>query len=249
MKGKFIAILVVSVGVFIVGWFIFSKLSSPNSSSGEIIAQNGIHWHTELNINILGQAQDIPAGIGLEKLPHQPLHTHDSDNIIHSEFSRIVRKDDIRLGEFFKIWGKQFNKNCIFDKCLGLEGQLKMLVNGKENNDFENYIMKDGDKIEIIFEKPVLSEVKEIAVTGAEFSFEPSQISVKAGDKVKIIFKNQGSTPHNLVIEDLGVRTKTIGKGQTDAIEFTASAPGNYSFDCSLPGHKEAGMKGVLKAE
>ena len=63
-----------------------------------------------------------------------------------------VKKDDIKLGKFFDIWGKTFNKACIFDKCSGSDGQVNMLVNGELNSEFENYTMKDGDKIEIIFE-------------------------------------------------------------------------------------------------
>ena len=133
----------------ILAWFIFSKLSMPPT---DIIAQNGLHWHAELSINILGQPQEIPAGLGLAGLPHNPLHTHDRDSVIHLEFEGKVMADDIRLGRFFQIWGKQFNKDCIFDKCSGEEGTLKMLINGKENSEFDNYIMKDGDKIELRYE-------------------------------------------------------------------------------------------------
>lgn len=68
------------------------------------------------------------------------------------EFSGLVKKDDVRLGRFFEIWRKQFTKDCIFDTCDGSGGKLKMLVNGRENFEFENYIMRDRDKIEIIFE-------------------------------------------------------------------------------------------------
>lgn len=140
-------------GIIIIGiavWFFVSKSSTPES---DIISRNGLHWHSNLNINILGEAQDIPAGLGLERLPHNPMHTHDRDNVIHLEFSGTVKKDDLRLARFFEVWGKQFNKDCVFDKCSDPDGQLKMLVNGKENIEFENYVMQDEDKIEIIFSK------------------------------------------------------------------------------------------------
>jgi uncharacterized cupredoxin-like copper-binding protein len=29
-------------------------------------------------------------------------------------------------------------------------------------------------------------------------------------------------------------------------IEFTPSQPGEYEFFCSVPGHKEAGMRGTM---
>lgn len=68
--------------------------------------------------------------------------THDTDNIIHMEFSGLVRKDDLKIGKFFIIWGKQ----------LRGDGFVKMTVNGQENTDFDNYLMKDGDKIEIFYQ-------------------------------------------------------------------------------------------------
>lgn len=119
-------------------WFFVSKSPSPES---EIIARNGLHWHANLSVNIFGETQDIPAGLGLERLPHNPMHTHDRDGVIHMEFAGLVKENDLLLGNFFKIWRKTFP-----------EGQSKMLVNGKENSEFENYVMQDGDKIEIIFE-------------------------------------------------------------------------------------------------
>ena len=133
-------------------WFLFSRSSDPGPDS-DIIARNGLHWHSNLSINIFGEAQGIPAGLGLEKLPHNPIHTHDRDNIIHMEFSGTVRKNDLLLDRFFEAWGKTFNKDCVLDKCSGADGRLKMLVNGKENSDFENYMMRDEDKIEIILIK------------------------------------------------------------------------------------------------
>lgn len=100
----------------------------------------------------MGGYQKIPASIGISPAFHQPMHTHDANGRIHIEYPAVVREKDLRLGRFFEIWGKEFNKDCILDKCSGSEGQLKMLVNGKENSEFENYVMRDGDKIEIIFE-------------------------------------------------------------------------------------------------
>jgi len=93
------------------------------------------------------------------------------------------------------------------------------------------------------------SGATEVNVVGTEFSFSPASISVKAGKKVKITFKNNGRAPHNLTLEGLGIGTKTIGGGQIDVIEFTAPSSGTYAFFCSVPGHRAAGMEGSLKVE
>lgn len=222
----------------ILGWFFWSEFSAPE---GDIVARNGLHWHADLSIDILGEMQDIPAGIGLARLPHNPMHTHDRDSVIHMEFAGLVKKDDLKLSQFFNIWGKTFDRDCIFDKCSGQAGQLKMLVSGKENPDFENYAMKDGDKIAIIFKPEVLSEIKEITVIGTNFAFNPSVITVKSGERVKINFKNETNMIHNFTIDGLG--------SGSSGIEFTAPAPGTYVFYCSIPGHKAAGMAGSLIVE
>ena len=136
-------VISIIIGVLIVGWFLVSRFSS---STPDVVSRNGLHWHAELSINILGQSQEIPAGLGLAGLPHNPLHTHDRDSVIHLEFEGKVTANDLRLGKFFQIWGKQFNKDCIFEYCTN-KGILKMYVNGKENFDFEKYFMQDGDEI------------------------------------------------------------------------------------------------------
>lgn len=91
--------------------------------------------------------------------------------------------------------------------------------------------------------------VTEINVSGTEFSFSPANINVKAGQKAKLTFRNTGGASHNLIVEGLGVGTKTIGTGQTDTIEFEASASGTYAFFCSVPGHRASGMEGNLRVE
>ena len=90
---------------------------------------------------------------------------------------------------------------------------------------------------------------REITVIGTEFSFNPSSISVFAGERVKINFRNEGATPHNFVIAELGVGTNTIGGGQTDAIEFTAPSSGKLTFYCSVSGHRQRGMEGELSTQ
>jgi hypothetical protein len=136
-------VVIVSISLFLAG--------RPPSSESAIISDEGIHWHTELSITILGQEQVIPGNVGLG-ITEQPIHTHDEGNIIHLEFAGSVKEDDIRLGRFFEVWGRQFNQNCIFTNCNGDEGTVKMFVNGEPNFEFENYVMRHEDKVAIIFE-------------------------------------------------------------------------------------------------
>ncbi len=149
-RGIKTAVIAVIIGGS-VGWFIWYIATLPQTPSSETISKSGIHWHPRLAIFIKDKAQEIPANLGIGAV-HNPMHTHDSTGVIHLEFQGVVRKNDLYLGRFFKIWGKQFNENCIFEYCNGPDGKIKMTVNGTENNEFQNYPMRDSDQIEIRYE-------------------------------------------------------------------------------------------------
>lgn len=134
-----------------IGGLVWYAASRPPTLESDIVSKQGLHWHPQLSITIKGQKQEIPANIGIGAI-HSPTHTHDASGVIHLEMQGLFTKDNIRLSQFFKTWGKQFNANCILDLCNGSGGTVKILVNGKENTEFENYQMKDKDEIEIKYE-------------------------------------------------------------------------------------------------
>lgn len=129
--------------ILLIGGLIWYFVTRPPTPKGEIISRNGIHWHSELIIYIKDEQQKIPKDIGIIGTIHKPVHTHDTDGIMHLEFGGLVRKTDITLGQFFKNWNKDI-------RSLG--ANMKMTVNGKENTEYENYIMQDKDKIELRYE-------------------------------------------------------------------------------------------------
>lgn len=113
-----------------------------------------IHWHPHLRIIINGIEQNIPADIG----GHKPIHTHEPGGILHMENERPTLHT-LQLGNFFEVWGRNFSNDCIFDYCT-TDGKLTMTVNGKENNEFEKYVMHDKDKIVVEYNAFNLSEGK-----------------------------------------------------------------------------------------
>lgn len=58
---------------------------------------------------------------------------------------------------------------------------------------------------------------------------------------------NDSSVPHDIAIDDNGVSEdgEDVVNGGVSTISFTAKA-GTYDYFCTLPGHREAGMEGVL---
>lgn len=132
-------------GIGIIASLVWLVASQPKTPEGDIISRSGFHWHPELAIYVKGEKQEIPANIGIGSV-HQPIHTHIDDNkqgVIHLEFQGLARKQDVELGQFFKNWDKDM-------RSFGTS--MKMTVNGKENTEYENYVMQDKDKIELHFD-------------------------------------------------------------------------------------------------
>lgn len=94
-----------------------------------------------------------------------------------------------------------------------------------------------------------MMQSKEVNVSATDFAFSPKVLSVKTGDKVKIVFKNNGKFPHDLKIDDLGVATKVTPAGQSDTIEFTATKTGIFTMYCSVGDHRQKGMEGTVTVE
>jgi len=138
-----IPLIIIGTVILILGASVWWS-ESQQAVGQDVVSRNGFHGHSELVIYVKGEKLDIPENIGIGAV-HQPVHTHDDSNqgIVHMEFNGIVRKQDVTLGVFFKNWGKDM-------RSFGTN--MKMTVNGKENTDYENYIMGDKDKIELRYE-------------------------------------------------------------------------------------------------
>ena len=69
----------------------------------------------------------------------------------------------------------------------------------------------------------------EIQLAIKNHRFEPSEVKVKAGEKVKLIVHNQDSTPEEFESHSLK-REKVIPGGQKATILIGPLKPGRYSF-------------------
>jgi plastocyanin len=89
---------------------------------------------------------------------------------------------------------------------------------------------------------------KEFTVTGSNFKFDMSEIKVKAGDTVKITFKNAGGF-HDFVIDEFNVAAKQQNGPVEETVTFVADKAGTYEYYCSVGQHRAMGMKGNLIVE
>lgn len=90
------------------------------------------------------------------------------------------------------------------------------------------------------------SIVKEVLVDANEFKFIPDTLTLKKGQKVKLILKNSGKMTHDWVVDELDLRTKVITGGTETSIEFTPTKTGTFEYYCSIGKHRENGMVGTL---
>jgi plastocyanin len=98
-------------------------------------------------------------------------------------------------------------------------------------------------------DKSMMEEgVKNFTVENNGLSFVPNKLSVKRGEKVSITFKNTGGT-HDLVIDELNVKSDLINSGEETTVEFLADKAGEFIYYCSVSGHRSAGMWGTLTVE
>ncbi len=84
-----------------------------------------------------------------------------------------------------------------------------------------------------------------LEVEAVDLAFKPNQLTAPAGE-VTVNLTNNGFLPHDLTIEGVdGADTGIINAGKTATFTVTLAA-GTYTFYCSVPGHKDAGMVGSL---
>lgn len=147
-----LVIVAVIAGIFVIG---------KNDVDGSAVKEGPytagvVHWHASLQVFACGIFKEMPAPFGDAHLGSPLLHTH-SDRLVHIE-GKIWRKEDIMLGKYMDNIGVDFAQDRILDyvngnECNdGKENKVRMEVNGKENFEFRNYIINDGDKIEIRYE-------------------------------------------------------------------------------------------------
>ncbi|GAA0316568.1 hypothetical protein GCM10008931_05090 [Oceanobacillus oncorhynchi subsp. oncorhynchi] len=101
-------------------------------------------------------------------------------------------------------------------------------------------------------------------VQADEYTFSPSQIEIKAGEMATIVLENIGEREHDLEIIGMKAEieeqpssndhTHTNNQihlhsypGEKQEVSFTTNTPGTYRYVCTIPGHEESGMTGMIE--
>ncbi len=111
--------------------------------------------------------------------------------------------------------------------------------------------------------------VRDVTVMMRDIAFEPTAIEMRRGETVRLNFENGGALPHDFSIDSMpmgrmemtggmtgnghgghgseAAMHMALAAGERGMIEFEATEPGEYVFYCNEPGHRDAGMHGILR--
>jgi uncharacterized cupredoxin-like copper-binding protein len=76
-------------------------------------------------------------------------------------------------------------------------------------------------------------------------AFDPAELTIPANVDVTLHLVNEGKATHNLTITGPNIVSPMIPGGESADLVVNLP-PGDYALGCDVPGHRMAGMTGVL---
>ncbi|MGE3796193.1 MAG: PQQ-binding-like beta-propeller repeat protein [Thermomicrobiales bacterium] len=95
---------------------------------------------------------------------------------------------------------------------------------------------------------PVAGAEAEVTVEMIDINFVPKEFTIEANTDAVVGLINNGVAIHNFNIDELEIASGDFQSGETGSVTINAEA-GEYTYYCSIPGHREAGMVGVMIVE
>ncbi len=160
----------------------------------------------------------------------------------------------------------QFNA-ILIATCLAMTGAGAAFAHGDEHNKDAKPMMmakKEQKPWGIAGDAKAVSRTVEIRMADT-MRFTPDRISVKQGETLKFVIRNDGKILHELVIgtkKDLDEHAALMVKfptmehdepymthvkpGQTGTMAWTFNRPGEFDFACLIAGHYQTGMVGKI---
>ena len=104
--------------------------------------------------------------------------------------------------------------------------------------DMDDHMDGDGEST------PVADAARRIEVAADDFSFEPDEITAEVGEDLAIVLTSEDLL-HDFTIDELDAHV-VADRGETAEGGLRADEAGEFTFYCSVPGHRAAGMEGTL---
>jgi uncharacterized cupredoxin-like copper-binding protein len=96
-------------------------------------------------------------------------------------------------------------------------------------------------------------------------TYNPERIEVRKGERIKLVLRNAGQLPHELVLDTPANNARhkaemekspdmahdepngrRLDPGQSAELLWRFTKAGTFEYACLIPGHYEAGMKGIV---
>ena len=98
-------------------------------------------------------------------------------------------------------------------------------------------------------DRAVNASLPTVTVVAKDVRFHPADVTVTAGEWTLLEFRNDDPVVHDWMVEGIPNLEVIARPGQTETLRFVLDNPGEYMVMCSIPGHAEAGMVGMLTVE
>jgi heme/copper-type cytochrome/quinol oxidase subunit 2 len=111
--------------------------------------------------------------------------------------------------------------------------------------------------LEEVYDKPNEKTTFVYILNGENFNFvdyyedfgkKNPTLRVREGDSVRLELRSLEGN-HDLVIDELGVKSEVVGPGESTLVTFIATKPGTYEYYCSVGSHRARGMSGTFIVE
>lgn len=112
----------------------------------------------------------------------------------------------------------------------------------------------------------------DLVLTATDIAYDTDRVEVMAGQPVRLTLRNDGVLAHDfsimmmphtgeVMVSEMAEEMEGHDMSEMEkepeihvvapvdgrnTVEFTPSEPGEYEYYCTVPGHKEAGMVGIL---
>ena len=96
-------------------------------------------------------------------------------------------------------------------------------------------------------ETPVAEGARRLDANATSFAYDPDEITVDTGEDVAIVLTSDDLL-HDFVIDELDVHV-AADRDETAEGGLRADTAGEYTYYCTVAGHREAGMEGTLVVE
>lgn len=94
---------------------------------------------------------------------------------------------------------------------------------------------------------PVAPGARRVEVDATSFEFDPDEITVTAGEDIAIVLSSDDIL-HDFTIDEIDVHV-AADRGETAEGGLRAEEPGEFTYYCTVAGHREEGMEGTLVVE